>query len=431
MEVAILVGVFFFFLALGMPVAYSMLPAMLIVLIMYFDVPLSMVAVSLEYSVDAWIWLTFPLFMLLGNLLNETGIADALINFCQELFGRFHGALSHVTVGSNILMAGMSGSNSADAAATGVVLIPAMKKAGYPSGYSSMIVCGSSLIGPMIPPSLALIMIAVLGNLSVLRLWLGGAVPGLILGLSLMIVGYIVAKRKGFPHVEKPFSFKKASLSGLRAGPALVLPVVILGGMRIGVFTPTEAGAVAVLYAALLGIFLYKRLRFNTLFDVAHKTMPVLCPVMFIIACAIAYGQVAGLLHLGETIAEFTIGLTSSPLMFLVTVSILLLLLGCIMESAAVRLIFYPLLFPVANAYGIDPIHFGVLVGYLTLVGQSTPPVGPTMFITNAIAGCSIQEYLKEGWPLLAAQFAVVPIYILFPSTITFLPDLILGSAIG
>ena len=430
MEAAVLVGVFFLFLALGMPVAYSMLPAIFIVLIIYFDIPLSMVAVSMEYAVDAWIWLTFPLFMLLGNLMNETGITDALINFCQELFGRFHGALSHVTVAANILMAGMSGSNSADAAATGVVLIPAMKKAGYPKGYASMIVCGSSLIGPMIPPSLALIMIAVLGNLSVLRLWIGGAVPGLILGAALLIVGYIIAKRRGFPRVESPFSFQKVTVSGLKAVPALILPIVILGGMRIGIFTPTEAGAVAVVYAIFLGIFVYKKLHFSTLVDVARRTIPVLCPVMFIIAVAIAFGQVAGLLKLGEAITKFTIGLTSNSLVFLILVSLLMLFLGCLMESAVIRLIFYPLLFPVANAYGIDPIHFGVLFGYLTLVGQSTPPVGPTMFITNAIAGCTIKEYLRDGWPLLVAQFAVVPIFIFFPSTITFLPDLVMGKSL-
>ncbi len=423
----ILFGVFLLLLSIGTPVAHSMLPAIFITLIVFFDIPFSSVATSAVYAIDDWIWLTFPLFLLLGNLMNETGITDALIDFCQELFGRIDGALSHVTVAANVLMAGLSGSSSADAAATGAVLIPAMKKAGYPSGYASMIVAGSSLIGPLIPPSLALIMMAVIGRLSVLRLWLAGVIPGLILGASLMFTGYFVAKRKGFPRVERPFSFKETAVTGFKATPALVLPVVILGGMRLGIFTPTEAGSVAVVYAILLGTLLYRRLTLKNFGGSARNSLQVLGPVMWIIATAIAFGHVTGLLNIGVAIVDWMTDVTTSPLVFLGLVSMLLTLFGCLLEAIATRLILYPLLIPVANVFGIDPIHFAMLFTYLTLVGHSTPPVGPGMFITNAIAGCTVREYLWDGWPLLLTQFALVPIFIFFPSAITWLPNLIMG----
>ena len=422
------VGAFLLLLFVGMPVGHAMLGVMLVVIIGGLDLPLSMLASGIVTTFNTWIWLAFPLFMMLGYLMNGSGVSDVLVNLCLRIFGRIPGALSHVSVATNVLMAGMSGSCSADAAATGCILIPAMKRQGYPSGYGSMIICGASLIGPLIPPSIALILVGIIGKLSILRLWLGGATPGLILGLTLLITGYIWSLRRGFPIMPEPFSLKKVASAFVRAFPALLLPVVILGGMRLGAFTPTEAGATAIVNTVLIGALIYKRLTVKNFGEATLETVKILGPLMWILGVGITYGQVLARLHIGTLVTEFMMIIIGSPLVFLIVCSLMVLLLGCLVDAAIIIVIFYPILLPSAYSFGIDPIHFSVLFVYVGLVGQSTPPFGPTMFITNAIAECSVLEYLRDGWPLLVAQFAVIPIYILFPGTITLLPNLIMGS---
>ena len=428
MLVLALFGIFLFLTALGMPLAHAMLPAIFAILILGFDVPLTLVPSSLLCSVDQWIWLTMPLFLLLGFTMNVAGITDRLIDFCQEIVGHIPGGLSHVGVGTNILLAGMSGSCSADAAATGSILIPAMKKAGYPAGYASMLIASSSIIGPLIPPSLMLILVAVICRLSILRLWFGGAVPGFILGLGLIITGYIMARRKGFAIIEQRFSLKRIAVTGSIAAPALVLPIIVLGGMRLGFFTPTEAGGGAVVYVLLLGFLVYRKLNLQRFREAILQTVRLTGPLMWIIAVAIVFGEVVGRLNIGPQFTESMLGITESPIIFLLIVSIVILFLGCIMEGTPIILILLPVLMIGAIAYGIDPIYFGVFFVYLILVGQCTPPVAPSMFITNAIAGCSVVDYVRHGWPLLITQFLLVPVFIFFPSLITCFPDLIMGS---
>jgi len=303
-----------------------------------------------------------------------------------------------------------------------------MKKVGYPAGYASMLIASSSLIGPLIPPSLILIIVGVIGRLSILRLWLGGAVPGLILGLGLITTGYIMARRKGFPRAERRSSLKRIVRTGAVAAPALIIPVIILGGMRLGVFAPTEAGAVGVVYVLLLGIIAYRKLNLEAFKHSALTTVGLIGPLMWIIAMAIIFGVVVARLNVGLPFVNFLTGISESQLVFLFLVSAVVLFLGCIMEGAPIILILYPLLAPAAEAYGIDPIYFGVLFCYLILVGQCTPPVGPSMFITNAIARCTVKEYITEGWPLLVTQFLLVPLFIFFPALITWFPNLIMGS---
>lgn len=427
MLIAILFGLFLFLVLLGMPIAHAMLPAVIVTLVIGFDIPLTVLASALVTAIDQWIWLTMPLFLMLGNMMNVSGITDKLIDFCQEIVGHIAGGLSHVGVSTNVLMAGMSGSCSADAAATGVVLIPAMKNVGYHAGYSSMIISASSIIGPLIPPSLGLILVGVIGRLSILRLWLGGAVPGLLLGLGLITTGYIMARKKGFPRAERRPSFKRVALTGLIAGPALVIPVIILGGMRLGIFTPTEAGAVGVVYVLLLGSLVYRRLNLEGFRETALNTVKLTGPLMWIIAMAILFGTVVGRLNVGGPFVDFLLGISESPIVFLLMVSAVVLFVGCIMEGAPIILILYPFLHLAAKAYGVNPIHFGVLFFYLIMVGQCTPPVGPSMFITNAIAECSVANYVREGWPLLVTQFLLVLPFIFFPELATWLPNLIMG----
>ncbi len=427
----LLFGSFLLLATLGMPVGHALLVATLATLIIGFDIPLALIPNALITGVDQWIWLTMPLFLMMGNLMNVTGITDRLIDLSQEIVGFIAGGLSHVAVGTNVLMAGMSGSACADCAATGAIIIPAMKKEGYPAGYASMIISTSSIIGPLIPPSLGLIIVGVICRLSVLRLWLAGAVPGFILGLSLIITGYIMAKKKGFPRREGRPSLKPIAATGLRAAPALMIPFGIIGGMRLGVFTPTEAGGAGVAYALLLGFLVFRKLNLQGFRGSALETAKLTAPLMWIVAAALLFGVVVGRIQVGPPFVHFLLGISQSPIVFLLVVSLLVLALGCIMEATPIIVILLPILFPAAEVYGIDPIHFGLLFFYVLLVSQSTPPLGPAMFMTNAIAGCSVKEYMVEGWPLLITHFSLIPLFVFFPALITWFPDLIMGPRLG
>ncbi len=428
MLIVLMFGIFLFLTALGMPIAHAMLSSIIATLVVGFDIPLTELAGGLLSGANQWIWLTMPLFLLLGNLLNASGITDRLITFSQEIVGHIAGGLSHVGVATNVLMAGMSGCCSSDAAITGTLIIPSMKKAGYPAGYSSMLIASSAGIAMLIPPSVGLIIIGVVGRLSILRLWLSGVVPGLILGVGLITTGYIMAKRKGFPRLERKPSFKRIVKTGGGAGPALVIPIFILGGMRLGIFSAIEAGAVGVAYTLLLGIAVYRKITLRSFREAASNATRLLGPLIWIIAVAILFGNVLARLNVGPALVDFLTGISTNPIVFLVAVSALVLFLGCIMEGAPLLLVLYPLLIPSANAYGIDPIHFGLLFFYCMLVGQCTPPMAPSMFITNIIADCTSVDYMRDGWPLLITQFLLVPIFIFFPPLITWFPDLVMGT---
>ena len=228
--------------------------------------------------------------------------------------------------------------------------------------------------------------------------------------------------------MERRSSFKRVVRTGVVATPALVIPVIILGGMRLGVFTPTEAGAVGVVYVLLVGFFVYKKLNLQGLREIGMTTVALTGPLMWIIGVAILFGTVVGRLYIGPPFVEFLLGISENPYVFLALVSVVVLFLGCIMEGAPILLILFPFLHPPAAVYGLDPIYFGVFFFYLIMVGQCTPPVGPSMFITNAIADCSVKDYVKDGWPLLLTQFLLVPPLLFFPQLITWLPNLVLGK---
>ncbi len=427
MIVVVLLGLMLILIFLGVPVAFAMGLAIIATLTFMLDIPLVVVAAQIVDTIDAWIWLTMPLFLMMGNLMNASGITEKLINFSRMVVGHMHGGLSHIGVLTNVMMAGMSGSSSADAAATGSIMIPAMKKAGYPTGYAAALIGCSSLIGPLIPPSLGLITVAILSRVSVLRLWLGGLVPGLMLGIALIITGYIMARWKGFPRYKRA-SIKQMVVAGGVATPALVIPVIILGGMRMGVFTPTEAGAVGVVYILLVGFFLYKKVNLKGLEEAGWSTVILTGPILWIIAVGTLFGWVIAVSGTGPLVVDFIHRVSANPVVFLLMMSAIVLALGCIIEGFPIIMILLPLLAPAASVFGVDLIHFGVLFYYVVSVGQMTPPVGAGHYIVMGIAECSVDEYVREGWPFLMTLFLLIPLFIFFPALVTWFPDLILGA---
>jgi tripartite ATP-independent transporter DctM subunit len=419
-----LLSLFVLLIAFGMPIGFCLGISAATVLIFSTNIPTEIICTKMTGSIDAWTWLAIPLFIYLGDIMTLTGITKRLVRFSLGLVGHLKGGLSHVTVVTNILLAGMSGSITADAAAVSSIFSPSMKKAGYPVGYTAAIIAAGAVIGPMIPPSICFILIGGAGNVSILRLWLGGAVPGFFIGVFLIIAGYLIARKKGY-RSEEQFTWGQRFKTLPPALPALAIPVLIIGGIRIGMFTATEAGAIAIVYALLVGL-VSRDMDFKSLWPSIVKSAKATSKTLYIIATAGFFSWVATILK-ADAIIMNLIGTHTSPMVFTIIVAIVFLILGCFIEGPPIVLVFIPLLMPVAIKMGIDPIHFGVMFGLVNLIGSITPPMAVTMYMTCSITGATVEEYTREMLPLFIPLLVVVGMIILFPQVSLFLPNLIMG----
>ena len=322
-------------------------------------------------------------------------------------------------------MAGMSGSDLADAAATGKILIPAMQKAGYPTGYAASLIAGAATIGPLIPPSIAFVIFASATDESVGRLFLGGAVPGVMLGIFLMVQAYVVAKRNGYPKEPRVgwAGRGRATISGL---PALMIPLIVLGSILGGVATPTEAAMLGVFAVILVGGGLYRELSVADFARQTIATMRTVGSVFIIIAAAAAFARVLTLYGAADGLAQWFTALTDNPYVFLFCVNILLLLLGCFLDTVPILLVLVPLLMPTVKALGIDTVHFGVVTVFNLLIGLVTPPYGLTMYLLCRMANISIQEFWRYQWPIFATMLFALMLVTMFPALTTWLPNLVM-----
>jgi len=426
MSVVLVFAIFLALMFAGMPVVYSLGFVSLMFIGLVYQLPLSIIVERMIFGVNEFTFLAVPFFILAGNLMTVAGITQQLVTLSTALVGRTRGGLSHTTVVSCMIMSGMTGSDLADASATGSLLLPAMRRAGYPKSYGAAIVAAAATAGPIIPPSIAFVIYGLLTNTSVAALFVAGAIPGAVLGLYLILTGYLIARIRGFPK-GSPVSAGEAVRAFGSALPALIAPVIILGGIFTGVFTPTEAAAVAVVYVMLVGKFVYRALSVAAARTVVIESLKTSGAVMFIVAMSATFSWVVALEQLGPKVTELMTSLTSSPVVFLMLANILFLILGCVMESIPIMLIFVPILFPAAKAYGIDPVHFGVVVTLNLTIGLSTPPFGLTMFLVCRMAGISMGEYVREYWPFCIALVACLFTITLFPELVLFLPRLMLG----
>ena len=414
-------------MAIGVPVAFSLGLTTLVLVVLVHQLPVSIVVERMIFGVNEFTFLAVPFFILAGNLMTAGGITSQLVVLSKALVGRARGGLSHATVVTCMVIAGMTGSDLADASATGSILLPAMRKAGYPRAYGAAIVAAAATAGPIIPPSIAFVIYGLLTKTSVAALFLGGAIPGVLIGAYLIITGAIIARVKGFPQ-ESAVGFREGARAFAVSLPALSVPLVLLGGIFAGVFTPTEAAAVAAAYALAIGMLVYRGLKPSMLGDIVIDSLKTSGVVLFIVAMSAAFSWVVALQQLGPQLSEFLTGVTKSPLVFLLLVNVAFLLLGCIMESIPIMLIFVPVLFPSVTAYGIDPVHFGVVVTLNLMIGLSTPPFGLTLFLVCRLTNITMKEYWVEYWPFLLALVACLLTITVFPQTVLFLPRLALGS---
>ncbi|MFC1942300.1 TRAP transporter large permease [Chloroflexota bacterium] len=427
LELIILFVAFMVLLFLGVPVAFALGVPAIGMMLFGFDVPLPIIASRIIDGVDAWTWLAVPLFMMAGTAMNMSGVTERLVNFSQDLIGHISGGLSHVAVLTNTLMAGMSGSIIADAAAVGIFMLPSMKKKGFPPGYSAAVVSTSAIIGPLIPPSITMIVIATVTEASILRMFLGGVFPGIMVAAFLLTSGYFVSKRRGYSTTAKRAPFKQVRGSFFKAIPALLVPVVIIGGMRIGIFTPTEGAAVCAAYIIFIGLYLYRGLTWKRLGNVFFDSVREAGAIMWVVANGIMFSVAIGLTQTSGSVIDFVVSFAPNPQIFMALTVAFLIFLGCFLDLMVMILVFAPLLSMVAMTYGIDPILFNVVFCYAALVGQFTPPNGVTMYMLCGMAECTVMDYIKDGWQFVVALIAGAFLLAYCPPIVTWLPNLVMG----
>jgi tripartite ATP-independent transporter DctM subunit len=414
---------------LGLPIAVSMgLTAILTFLALGEPGLLSMVPQRMYAGTTGFPLLAIPFFILAGNLMNTGGMTHRIFRFAQCLVGHIKGGLGHVNVVGSMIFAGMSGSAVADAAGLGMVEIQAMLKAGYDRRFSAAVTAASSTIGPIIPPSIPFVIFGSMTGTSVGRLFLGGFLPGLVMGLALMITVYIVAEQRGYPR-ERRATLRELLDSSLDGAAALGTPVIIIGGILAGIFTPTEAAVVACIYALILGLVVYREIRVPDLPRIFWETLEHTIRVMFIISAASLFGWMLIQQRIPNTVVEGLTALTDQRWVILLIINGILLLLGCFMEGIAIMLLTIPVFMPLIARVGVDPVHFGVLMTLNLMIGLLTPPVGMALYAVSSVSQVPLWPLARELWPYIVALLISLGIITFIPAVVLWVPDLLMGAA--
>ncbi|MBJ2355494.1 TRAP transporter large permease [Sphaerochaeta sp. S2] len=417
--VTLLVFILIFFLR--MPIAFGMLAsAACYLLVKGADLSLVVNQVMNTYYTN-YVIIAVPLFIFTANVMNTGKVTDMIFKFAGGITGRMRGALGHVNIIASLIFSGMTGSAIADAAGLGKIEIEAMKDDGYDPEFSCAITAASATIGPIFPPSIPLVIYAMLSSTSVGALFMGGMVPAVLLSLFLMVYVAIVAKKRNYPRGEKVV-WKTFLAFTVRAIPALLTPIILLVGIYTGVTTPTEAGAIAGLYAMIISIFAYRAMGFKDLMNVIRDTIKDVGATSIMIGAAAIISYIVAREQLAANIGNWILGFTANKYTFLFLVNVVILILGMFMDTSTIQLVFVPIMIPVASALGIDMIHFGLIVTFNMMVGLSTPPFGMLLFITSGISGTPLKGIMKEIlWPLVVMLIVLV-IITYFPEVTLFLP---------
>lgn len=422
--IAILCIVFLITLVFGFPVAFCLGLTSLTALVVS-DVPLLLMTQRLFTGIDSFPLMAVPFFVLAGELMNRGGTTRRLIDFANVIVGRVPGGLAHTNILASMFFGGISGSAVADAAAMGTIMVPGMVKKGFSPGFSAAVTAASSTMGPIIPPSILMVLMGVTTGLSIGGLFAAGIIPGILLGLSMMVLSYIMAIRYAFPKETMPLSPRIIWKEFVSAGPALMAPVIILGGILGGIFTPTEAAAVAVLYAFILGKFIYRELSFKDMGDIFIQSGTTTAVLLLIIGMANIFAWVLTSEQIPTRIAQGLLSLTDSPYAILMLINILLIFTGMFLEGGAAIIILAPTLLQVTNAVGIAPLHFGLIMVLNLAVGLLTPPLGVCLFVVCGVTGINFPEIVRAVIPFLLVEFAVLLLVTYFPWIILLIPKLL------
>jgi tripartite ATP-independent transporter DctM subunit len=421
-EFLLCLGVLFILAAIGAPIAY----AILIGSFVYLATAGQSIGMAGKILMDglygSFILLAVPLFIVAANVMNAGTISDRLLSFCVALVGRFRGGLGHVNVVASLIFSGMSGSAVADAAGIGKIIIQMMTKSGqYPRGYAAAITAASATIGPIIPPSIPMVLYALVSNTSIGYLFLGGILPGLLMGAVLMGMNTWLAHRRDFA-LETPVPFSELPRRTMNAFPALLMPAILLYGIYGGVTTPTEAAAVAAFYALLLSALFYRALSWRALYGILVESARSSAAVGIVIGGALILNYIVASENIPAVLAKHLVGLDVSPTAFMLGVMVLLLLLGCVLDATTIILVIIPLFLPACRELGIDLVHFGVVAIVNCMIGLITPPYGVLLFVINAVTRIPLSEIIREIWPFLGVLLVALMFLALMPDLVLWLP---------
>ncbi len=420
----LLFGCFIVLLIISVPVAISLGLASTIALIYSGKVSSSYIAQGLVTSIDSFPLMAVPFFILAGDLMGHGGLSKRLLNVGSVLFGRYTGGLAIIAVVTCMFFAAISGSGPATVAAIGGIMLPAMAREGYAKGYSVGLIAAAGSIGIIIPPSIPMIIYAVSANVSITKMFLAGVIPGLLVGIGLIATAYIKARKNNYRGSEKRYSAREILATVYDAKWALLVPIIILGGIYGGGFTPTEAAAVGVIYGFIVGVFVHKELKLKDLYTIIAGSALTSATVIVIVGTATIFGRMLAIERIPVMIADYIVHLTESPILILMLINVLLLFVGMFMETLAAIIILTPILLPVVVAVGIDPVHFGIVMIVNLALGMVTPPVGVNLFVGARIGQTSLEKAAIGSIPFIVSMIVVLLLITYVPWLSTVFLDL-------
>lgn len=424
MDVFLILMFWIVLLFLGMPVGFTLLVATFVYFITSDWSLVYFTGAKLVDSIDVFSLLAVPFFILTGTLMNSSGITERIFSFARSLVGHFTGGLGHVNIMASLMFSGMSGSALADAGGLGQLEIKSMRDGKYDDDYAGGLTAASAIIGPIIPPSIPLIIYGVTADQSIAQLFLAGAVPGLIMAITLMVAASVFAKKRGFPKEEKS-NLKQRAFHFKEAFWALLTPIIIIGGIFSGLFTPTEAAVIATVYAMVLGFFVYRELTLKTFFDNVVDSLKLTGVAVLMIMAVEFFGQMIAHEQVAIAISDFFLSVTENPLLLLLLINLLLIFLGTFIESLALLILLIPILVPVVMAAGVDPVHFGIIVILNLMIGILTPPMGMALFVVSKVGNIPIHVITRGVLPFWIPLVVTLFIITIFPQLVLFLPNLL------
>lgn len=418
-------GSLFLFIGLGVPVVFSLGLAN-IILLYVMDIPYVVLGSRLISGINSFPLLAIPFFMFVGEVMNQGGIARKLVDFADSLVGFVTGGLGHVNILASMFFGGISGSAIADTAAIGGLLIPPMVKQDYPADYSAAITSSSAVIGIIIPPSIPFILYGIITNTSIARLFMGGIIPGIIVGFALMTTTYFTSKKHGYgveASETRKFDFSLVIQTFKKAWLALTVPILVVGGILGGIFTATEAGVIAAFLSLFLGLFVYREIKISDLPEIMLRTARVTAVVLFLCGMAMVTAWILTRARVPFALADMITGITTSRIGVLLMANVLLFAIGFVMDLTPALLIMAPILLPVMTQVGIDPVYFGVVMCINLGIGLITPPVGTVLYVACGVADITLEELVKSILPFLVTLLLVLLLLILFPQIVLFIPE--------
>lgn len=420
----VLFGSLVVFLILNVPVSISLGLASLITILVSGDLTSGYVVQNLVTSSDSFTTMSIPFFVLAGEIMGGGGISKRLMNTARAFFGRYTGGLAIVTVVVCMFFAAISGSGPATVAAVGGMVIPSMLEAGYDKKFTLAVIAAAGSIGVIIPPSIPMVIYSVSTGQSVSELFMAGFVPGILIGLTLIVYCHFYCKKHGYKGDEEPFSWKNAGKVAWDAKWALICPVIILGGIYGGIFTPTEAAAVAAAYGFIVGVFVYKEIKISDIFNVIRSGVLTTSTIMIVIGCAAVFTKVLAVEKIPTAVADLIVGLNANKIVILILINVVLLFVGCFMETLCAIMILAPILLPIVTAVGVNPVHFGIIMVVNLAIGFITPPLGINLFVASRVGKAQLSEVIQGIIPFIVVMIVDLLLITYIPAISTFLPNL-------